>query len=274
MSNLLDMLVETAPLMNKYLQIDIAISISNTEEYIALFETEKMKFPFGVGTNIRSSGFGDVLDRIARTGESTINYVPKEITGTVPIKAIITPVIENGILLGYYSVSINIEKESNVELSSTQLMESIGLANTSIHKMAESAVQLDEMMHSIEAACASVEESVNEGSKSVQMIQKISTQSNLLGLNAAIEASRVGSAGQGFAIVASEMRKLAEDSKQIAQKVSKALEAIRNSIGGTVSNVKLAKEISLEQNNVTSEISTTMDGIQTLSNILADFAKE
>lgn len=94
MNKLLEQLIETAPLYHKFLQQDIAISISDTKTYLALFETENLKFPFPVGAPINGSGFENVLSEIARTGNAFTNYVPKEITGTVPIKSIVLFLME------------------------------------------------------------------------------------------------------------------------------------------------------------------------------------
>ncbi len=77
-------------------------------------------------------------------------------------------------------------------------------------------------------------ESVNSITDS---ISQIANQTNLLALNAAIEAARAGEAGKGFSVVAGEVRKLAESSKQAVQSITKILEEIKKEILNTSSAV-------------------------------------
>jgi len=72
-----------------------------------------------------------------------------------------------------------------------------------------------------------LEASANQMQEVIRVITKIARKSNLLSLNASIEAARVGDAGRAFSVVATEMKKLAEDSAQEAQKIDKLLQTLQ-----------------------------------------------
>jgi hemerythrin-like metal-binding protein len=99
------------------------------------------------------------------------------------------------------------------------------------------ATDMDEMSRSMET----IKNSSDDISKIIKTIDEIAFQTNILALNAAVEAARAGEAGMGFAVVAEEVRNLAQRSAQAARETSAKIEgAVANTMHGVQINGKVA----------------------------------
>jgi methyl-accepting chemotaxis protein len=90
-------------------------------------------------------------------------------------------------------------------------------------------------------------DSSKEIEKIIEVIKSISDQTSLLSLNASIEAARVGEAGKGFTVVANEIKKLSDQSKEATMMISNIINNIQNKTKNTVNLVKEANNIFREQ---------------------------
>lgn len=114
-----------------------------------------------------------------------------------------------------------------------------------------------------------LKEKTNEVISINDMMASISEQTNLLALNAAIEAARVGEAGRGFNVVADEIRKLAEQSKEFSNNINSIVNELYDETNKMVGNITLINEKNEIQNNKVKETNDMLSNINNASKEIA-----
>ena len=145
------------------------------------------------------------------------------------------------------ATSEEIAQSAHQTLLSSRELDSSAAASIDTNTNTKEAMEgLNTNMHDVQERAADMEKQVTDIGVILETINKLADQTNLLALNAAIEAARAGEHGRGFAVVADEVRTLAQGSRESSDKISALLEEIQSIslavVQGINTNVDAAEE--------------------------------
>ncbi|KAJ49624.1 ligand-binding sensor protein [Clostridium tetanomorphum] len=160
-------------------------------------------------------------------------------------------------------------EELKLRKASQILSENFSQISATMEELSASSIDVTNNQHDLGEEIINVKKISIEINSILDSIKSIADQTKMLGLNAAIEAARAGEAGRGFGVVATEIRKLSENSKDTALKIVDLTSKIQNSVDKTVEKSNATLETTEQQSAALEEINATMQDVTILAEQLS-----
>lgn len=161
-----------------------------------------------------------------------------ELNGTVDqLSASVQEIAESATALALV-VSDTRDSSNNAEDKMNVTVEVAEAGKNDMQKVGEAMGLIEQSINGLQESIDKVGAASQEINKIVGMIGEIADETNLLALNASIEAARAGDAGKGFAVVATEIGSLATNSNQSVQKIQTLINEVTSLVGETVDKAK------------------------------------
>lgn len=250
---------------------DIMISITDTEKFLAYSPGDTIDVHAQVGNQVPE---GDTM-LVAMAKKQRINgNIPKAVYGFA-FKGICTPIFDDdGItVIGCAGIGIGMDTELAVIDLADSLNTSLGQAASAIQQIAASASNINVNEKKLHDNVLDVAQSSKKINEILIFIKNIADETKMLGLNAAIEAARAGDAGRGFGVVAEEIRKLSDQSKQTAEQIRKLTKAIEESVEQAGQGTSSSLRASEEQAAATQEVTASIEELNSMAAELERIAK-
>lgn len=270
-NNLLDCFVKVSPYINSLTINDIAIAVSDTEKYLSYVPGKTLNHGVKPMDELKE---GTIIKRAMKSRKIVVDRVDnKELFG-VPYIGVAIPIIdeETDNIIGGVFFGENTERQDSLRLVSNELSENTHLAKESTEKINAQAQELAALGEQLASLANSFHQQIRNVDEVISFIKTISSQTNLLGLNAAIEASRAGNHGLGFQVVAEEIRKLSTQSSDSTKNIQHLLNNIQKESLEIKDTVDTVNSISQNLAAILQNMSASLEGINTMVSELSIMA--
>lgn len=197
-------------------------------------------------------------------GQSANLLVPKEVYG-VDFNAFSFPVRENGHIVGALAFGLPVDNTLKLEKYIATMNDVIHNLQDKVHTIASHSEELAATSEEINKQAQFALEDAEKTNGVTDLIKNISRQTNLLGLNASIEAARAGQHGAGFNIVAQEVRKLSSETASATDSIESSLRSINNNLENLKQSMGQINSATNEQALLVQDFSEIIEELSNLS---------
>lgn len=269
--NYINKVLEMAPLLRDLLGEEYAISITDKEEFLYYSPGTELDHKVQPGDPLKQ---GSVTHEVLESGRRIISKTGSELYGVPDISIITCVKDESGNVVGTLGLTKPTTQVEKLNAMSEKMIDAVSTVSSYITNLSASAEELSSTVHTINSNTSEIQNDVNNTDGILQLINEVSSQTHLLGLNAAIEAARAGEQGRGFNVVAEEIRKLAGRTNNSVKDIKEIIGVVKGHIESLAAQISEISSVSEEQASSTQTMADFIKEMEEVARELNKLAEE
>ncbi len=240
-------------------EAECMISVTDTERFIAHCPGKKVDTKVKIGDPVPPTS---PLTMACQAKKVITKVIPKEFCG-VSFRSIATPIFDkNANVVGCVGIGISMERESKLVETYDKFARLLNIITEQTETIDKGMIRIVEDNDKIVEAMSSTKTVSQEILELLSEIQIIASTTDILAVNASIEAARAGTQGKGFAVIASEIKELSTHTKKAVTTVSKLLRKMTKNVDELSEITSENSELLHSQIQTLTDISQVIDDMQ------------
>lgn len=262
--------ITVLPNIKNYLKQDIMIGLTDGEKFVGFWPGNKMSAPVQIGDYLKGD---DPMIESFHTGKTIDVTLPPNIHG-FPFRSITSPVKDpNNKIVGTIGVGISLESKQNAEDIETEVIKNIENSKGELEKIQKISDHVSKESDFLKNSFKDIIQKTDDINNATKNIKEIAFQTNILSLNASIQSSHAGEFGQGFSVVAKEMRNLANSSKESSDNILNNINALFSEVNNINAKLSSLFEILGGQKDLVEKITTSVSSVGKLTEEVIDIIR-
>ena len=253
---MLDHLLKVAPLINQISLADMGVGICNLEKWLLYIPAKSLDVKIKAGDPVLPGGAAYLA---MQRKEKITMEIDEDLYGVSYI-ATGLPIYNNeGDVIGAIVTSENLQRQEILFSTAREIQGFLQNIQGSIQEIAAEAQELSATSEELRSVTEDATIKVESTAGILDTVKQISKRTNLIGLNASIEAARVGEYGKGFNVVANEVRNLSQMTNNSTAEIGHIINLIKEAIDSIDSATQMVSEVSQSQAEKLSGINVILE---------------